>query len=211
MTISTSILNPNAAAKRLLWMGINEDDCREALSIGYQHASTCTANHPLSLPGFDAWGWSLGHLRECLIQRGGWEIDRTGNFETVLNPTEKVALAITAGDNGTGVASMLPPQTRTPRGPQTLRAVQSNQMNLLGQGSDDEAGVQTWLLLHYLNKSTGEIQAELSLPNDMSRRVINSWEERILLNTTPFDSKPMAAPLPAENEAVDVEIRRKAS
>ena len=212
MTISTSILDPETAARRLLWMGINADDCRESLSIGYQHASTCTANHPLSLAGFDAWGWSLGHLRELLIQRGGWEIDRTGNFETVLNETEKVAIAIAAGDSGTGLKAAHPPRTRTPRGPATKKAVQRNQLNLLGSGLDSADNLQTWLLLHYLNSTTEEIQAELALPNDISQKVIDSWEERILLDPIPFGRDSIASPIPIQpEEAVDIDIRRKAA
>lgn len=210
MPISTSILDPLASAERLLWMGVKGEDCREALSIGYQHASTCTSNHPLSLAGFDAWAWSLGHLRELLIQRGGWTIDRTGNFETALNESEGIAIAIVAGDSGTGLANNFPPRTRTPRGPATQRAVEHNQLNLLG---DVEKGhLQTWLLMHYLDSTVNEIRAELSLPNDISQKVIDSWEERILLEPIPYGGDALTSPIPVQpEETVDVDVRRKAA
>jgi hypothetical protein len=211
MTISTSILDPTTAARRLLWMGVKGEDCREALSIGYQHASTCTSNHPLSLAGFDAWGWSLGHLRELLIQRGGWTIDRTGNFETVLNESEGIAIAVVAGDSGTGLANGFPPRTRTPRGPATERAVEHNQLNLLG-AVQNEGHLQTWLLMHFLDSMASEIRAELSLPNDISQKVIDSWEERILFEPIPYGGNALAAPLPVQpEESVDVDVRRKAA
>jgi hypothetical protein len=211
MPISTSILDPETAARRLLWMGVNSQDCREALSIGYQHASTCTANHPLSLPGFDAWGWSLGHLRELLIQRGGWTLDRTGNFETVLNKSEGIAIAIAAGDSGTGLEQTLPPRTRTPRGPATQRAVKDNQLSLLGDPEGDGC-LQTWLLMHHLDPRKNEIRAELSLPNDISQKVIDSWEERILLEPIPYGGNAAASPIPSlPEEIIDIDVRRKAA
>jgi hypothetical protein len=208
MSIPTTALDPVAAAQRLMGLDLREPEFRDAISIGYEHASTCTGLHPLSLAGIEAWGWSLGHLRLQLAARG-WTIDRKGNFETVVDPSGTVAIAVAAGDSGTGDRNANS-RTRTPRGPATQRAVRGNQLNFFSSGHESDH-VQTWLLLHYLDPKAEEIRLELALPREMAGKVIEAWAERIILEPIPFDGQVEIDVTIEPDPQIDVDVRRRSN
>ena len=53
-------------------MGLTAEILREAVIVGQLHRSSCTVNDPPSIPGTEAWRWTVRTLRELLIPMG-WE------------------------------------------------------------------------------------------------------------------------------------------
>jgi hypothetical protein len=194
MAVPSSVLPEIDALRRLQQLGLEEADLREAMRIGYNHAASCTDHDPRALPGTLAWAKGTGDLRDRLKVRK-WRADRNENFESVVHPDGRHAVAIMAGTSQTGRADGLPPRTKTPRGPATDRAVQANRQ-LSFAGADPAFGPlpedgrrTTWLLLHYYDRDEKEIRLELSLPSEMTGKQVTAWQERILLQTIPFATK----------------------
>ena len=216
MAVPTSILTEPQRQERLRQLGLDPSDLREAIRTGYSHAATCTDHDPRSLPGTLAWAKGTGDLRDRLKPRG-WKANRNENFESVIHPEGRQAVAVMAGTSQTGCAVGLPPRTKTPRGPATDRAVRTNQQ-LSFAGADpafgpppgDSDGHVTWLLLHYFDREDKEIRLELSLPSEMTGKQVTAWSERILLETIPFATKIVNFD-EVEAAEIDVDVTRRQS
>ena len=117
-----------------------------------------------------------------------------------------LAIVVATGDEATGTAYL--PRTKKPRGPVSVRAIETNQLSLFGLLDDDgeasamlpelETVTETWFLLFHMDTQAGEIRAELSLPatTDDSGNII-SWAERIPLALIPLG---IDVPLPDDDD-----------
>jgi len=187
----------------------NIDAPREAVRIGYELVLKCTENDVAAMSGFLAWGLPLRQLRDALCP-AGWQVDRTGNFETVRSPDGKVAITSARGDEKTGTEGM--PSTATDKGPRTQKAVAVNRAQLafdpavIGAASKVallHKDLVTWFLLHHYDEAAQEIRLELAVPVEFvvtgttnsgqdQRVVATHFESRlplesILLETPEFD------------------------
>lgn len=217
MAIPTSILTDAEAAQDLLAINVAKVELTDALTAGYNRAATCTDLHPRSQAGTDAWGDTLAALRGTLRLRK-WKTSREGNFETVIDPTGRYVIAVAPGNNATGRDDAVP-RSKYPRGRCTADAVdqnaQTNILDALRSSHDDQVAPiqarQTWILLHFHDRTSGLIRAEFSLPDSMSGSYITSWARRILLDPIPYDGQ-IDVTLPVEpEEEIEVSVRRKAN
>jgi hypothetical protein len=127
-----------------------------------------------------------------------------------------MAIAVATGDDATGLADRSP-TTKARKGPSTLYAVSSNQLQL-GLFPNDESPLpsapsvgsgidcMTWILL--VHRTRGEVRCELSLPSSMGDGYIEAWHERILLTPVPIDSE-VSVNVPDQPD-IAIEIKRKA-
>jgi hypothetical protein len=217
MTIPSIVLDGFDAERRLHELGLVAAEPRDALLNGYGYAASCTSNNPLTLPGTMAWGFSLGTLRDILAARA-WKVGRLNNFETVIHPSRSHAVAVTSGNARAGDRTATP-RTRYRKGEAMQLAISGNtQMSLAAESVHaafvpDEADprrMHTWLLLHYYDRLTETIRAELSLPDYMENGWVTGWAERIMLDPIDF-STDVDLNIDDGDDDIDIDIARRAS
>lgn len=183
------------------------DAPREAVSKGYEPVRNCTENDVAGMSGYLAWGLPLRHLRDALCQ-AGWQVDRTGNFETVRSPDEKTAITSARGDEKTGTEDM--PSTATDKGPRTKKAVTVNRAQLsfdtkiIGEASKVtplRKDVVTWFLLHHYDEDAQEIRLELAVPVEfVVTATTDSGDQRVI--ATHFESRLPLEPILLETPEI---------
>jgi len=190
-----------------------------SISTGMQHAFLCTKHDPPNLPGILVWGKAVRDLRDQLIPMG-WLPDNSLNYATVIHPTATMAIAVAAGDSGTGREAVTP-STRNSKGRVTRRAVDHNVAQLTLEDllnevemsfpkPQDVPGFQTWYLLHFADDQEGEIRSELSLPDGMaSDGHVMEWRERIILPILPL--RPDSLPQHDDDEGPDIPVNRRSA
>jgi hypothetical protein len=185
---------------RLAQLGLRPDVLGEAVLHGYHEAATCTENDPRLLPSWLRYGRSTGRLRDRL-RRDGWTAYRERGYETTLRADKAVAIVVCSGDAYTGIDERgKRPSARNPKGAMTEKAVLANigrytpEIPFDSDASEPLAPPQTWLLLHYFDRSHKEIRLELSLPIGFTRKKresafgqIDVWGERLPLAPVSFD------------------------
>lgn len=221
MIIPTVVLDGFDAERRLHDLDVQKGELRNALLNGYGYAASCTSHNPLTLPGTMAWGFTIGALRDLLVDRN-WTIGRFNNFETVIHPARSHAVAVTSGNSRAGDRTATP-RTRYRKGETMQLAVSGNTQMSFASLSDDHVfisdasdprGMHTWLLLHYHDRFDEQIRGELSLPNFMENGWITGWAERIMLD--PIDFSTGIAITPADDngggvDEIEIDVTRRAS
>lgn len=210
--------DPLAAADALARLGLTEEILLTAARQGYLARANCTANHPPLFAPFVAWGETLRALREQLAPLG-WTRSDDRNYSRSIRADRLIAIAVTTGDDATGLASRSP-ASKSAKGPSTTDALEINRRQLylpgmeppaLVEEQDEEQQPTTWLFL--VHHAQGEIRCELSLPLDVSDDGrVSVWQERILLPSMPLDpqSVDIAPIVPPSQPDIDVAVRRKA-
>jgi hypothetical protein len=214
--------DPIEVAGELDRLGVPAEALQQAVAVGLGAAARYRSRKfPVIMPGIVAWGESVGSLRDGLATHG-WEPKTENNYETVVNPKTRIAIAVAAGDEKTGVTGSDDPATKSSKGLFTETAAVFNQQTLdLWTGTpspEPTAGFQTWLLLFAYAMTDREIRLELSLPmpKPPARRSktwrVRSWDERIIIPSIPFELPPLADAVGGDGgspSAPDIEIRRR--
>jgi hypothetical protein len=204
---------------RLANLGFEADLLRRAVSLGLSEGAQCTANDPVILQSFINWGKTVGFLRDQLVPQG-WQRVRRAGYETTVSQDGKVALAVAAGDEGTGLPKF-PVRTRTPKGPATFKAVLANtgmstrEMSELVDSfptAEPLPQAKTWILLFFADTVKQEIRVELSLPTGVAQDgQVAVWGERLILEPMSW-SGPGAADLLDDGdqpEEPDIPVERR--
>lgn len=178
----------------------------EALQAGYVGRNSRTANDAPNAAGFYQWNDTLRSLRENMASRG-WSRNDDGNWPRTVHPDDRLAIAVSTGNQNTGRIDATPSTSRA-KGPRTAYAVDVNQTWLPGfepkKPVVEEADYPTWFLMFHREKL--ELRSELSLPIEMGDDGhVNAWRERIILPTLPLD--PEFGVLPGPDFGPDVEIK----
>jgi hypothetical protein len=204
--------------QRLDQLGLKKEAIDYAIRRGLLARLECTPNHPVTAPGFHGWSGTVCGLRDSMLPTG-WERDNEANQGLVVNPANSVTIAVVPGDHNTGRKDAIP-TTRSPRGPMTDAAVQSNSYFLFHEMEEDQiaalAAVRRdfWLLMVYVSEDAQRVQYELSRPIQMSegKRPIG-WSERILFSDFTFGeplSRTEDAPQTPKSPEIVVEVKRRA-
>lgn len=199
--------------------GLTEEGLLESVEWGLRHAFDCTPHDPPNAAGVIAWLKIVRALRDRLVPER-WTPNDANNYSTVVSPDETDAVAVAAGDSGTGRADA-PLSTRTSKGPVTKKKADDNQLALFEAVAQHfpspqplpDTDLRTWLLLHYVDEEAEEIRVELSLPisvDDNGR--VTGWRERIILTPIAHLPEPFSYVRPAEDEddQTEIDIRRRA-
>jgi hypothetical protein len=184
-----------------------------AVKQGHLAAISRTANDAPNAAGFYQWNETLRTLREELAI-SKWVRSDIRGYSTALRADRRMAIAVSSGDEGTGIANANP-STKQVKGPCTVAAVNSNAAQLelfpalvLMPTPQRDTDCLTWILLFHGSRK--ELRAELSLPVSMDETgQIRTWRERIILPTQPLDSS-VILPEPDFGPDVEIEIQRRA-
>jgi len=203
---------------RLAELGLEEPPIAEIVRRGYVVFASCTPNDPPLFPGFSAWASMVRGLREYLLPE--WERSDENNYSLVINPTGTIAIAVATGDEGTGRQDATP-TTKSSKGPSTVEAVASNQLQLdlpfvfppvevPARPAAADKQRMTWILL--VHRAQGEVRCELSLPSSMGTDGrVDRWEERIILKAIPTDPEVMEiTPPQPQLPDINVDVKRRA-
>lgn len=203
---------------RLAELGLEEPRIAEVVRRGYVAFASCTPNDPPLFPGFSAWASMVRGLREYLLPE--WDRSDENNYSLVINQAGTIAIAVATGDEGTG-RSEATPTTKSSKGPSTVEAVTTNQLQLdlpfvfppvEAPTRPAAAGKQrmTWILL--VHRAQGEVRCELSLPSSMGiDGRVDGWQERIILKAVPTDTDVMeiTPPQPVPPD-ITIDVKRRA-
>jgi hypothetical protein len=169
--------------------GVTSEPFRNALNRARLEWATCTENDPPNLPGTIFWGATVRYLREELLATG-WTKADPRNFSLVLSPDGSKAISVATGSDDTGsTSSSANPTTKSPKGPATIDAVETNEYQLELFAEPGQAPPQrrfgddaplTYIFLIRIDR--GRISAELSLPLTMGPdgRPLR-WRERMVI------------------------------
>lgn len=184
-----------------------------AVNRGHLAAISRTSNDAPNAAGFYQWNETLRTMREELTPFGFTRSD-TGSYSTALRSDKRMAIAVSSGDEGTGIASANP-STKQGKGPRTIAAVSSNATQLelfpreimMMPPPADDIDRLTWILL--FRAAATELRAELSLPVTMNDGgQISAWRERIILPSQPLDTA-FTIPEPDFGPELEIEIQRR--
>lgn len=201
---------------RLVQLGLEEARLAEIVRRGYVAFASCTPNDPPLYPGFSAWATMVRGLREYLLPE--WERSDENNYSLVINPVGTVAIAVATGDDATGCPDTIP-TTKSSKGPSTVDAVTSNQMQLElpyvfpplpapARPANLDERRMTWILL--VHRAQDEVRCELSLPTSMGADGrVDGWRERIILGAIPTDPEILKITPPPQPD-ISVDVKRRA-
>lgn len=196
----------DASVTRLSQMGIDPDDVHNAITSALYERRRTSKLHPVIDGGFRFWSQLVAALRGELIAKDlGWSSSRQNRMEMIHNSQLGINLVVTAGDKDTGQSEGWP-KTKNAKGEATMSIVSSNSDTLElfpvehPMFSNDGLGLelpqavdttQTYIVLYYYDSGNKEVRCEISFPvgmkvvNGFAR--VNTWGERIILNSVPFD------------------------
>jgi len=206
-------MQPEEVGARLSELGLTVALLHEAIEFGEIHRNSCTPNDPPTTGGYLFWARATRGLRELLAPE--WTRSEEGHLSTVVNYDGTVAIAVSSGDEFTGIAD-LSSNTRYPKGPATVAAVEQNavQLSLFDTGRKADKRVvsserMTWFLLVF--KGSAEIRSELSLAGEISfDNRVEKWVERIILPPIGLDPDTESVDIPDDGgNDFDVEIARR--
>lgn len=197
------------ALDRLSLLGIPMAALTEAVWQGYLARSRTTANHPKISRGYFMWAEAVAVLREQLRPHGWIKSDK-GNYELAVNEKAGLAIAVTTGDEATGMTGAVP-SNKSPKGVNTVEAIENNrQQDMFSEllpAVEDVQGFTTWVLLIHL--AANELRCELSLPSSIANGKINGWKERIILSSMLLDDDSIEIDVP-DMPDIEVPIKKKA-
>lgn len=216
--MTKTLIQADDVQDRLAALGLDAERLTDIVRRGYVAFASSTPNDPPLYPGFSAWAMMVRGLREYLLP--AWERSDENNYSLVINPAGDVAIAVATGDEATGLTTGSP-TTKSAKGPSTVEAVASNQLQLdlphvdpaapaPSRPASGEEQRMTWILLVY--RAQGEVRCELSLPTSMGDDGrVDGWRERIILGAIPTDPAvleitPPQPPLPD----ITVDVKRRA-
>jgi hypothetical protein len=193
--------DPLDVGPRLAALGLTEAVLRDALFDGVQHASSCTRHDPPTMAGTLVWGKSIRFIRDALVIEG-WRANNTRNYPTTVHPDGNWQIAVSSGDENTGLLRPVrPPRTKNPKGPATKEVAERNTQQLVMfpeldvPENDQSEGVQvettpaqTWVLIYHLDRKKKLLRSELSLPKSVGiDGRIDDWLDRLILGPISFD------------------------
>src|SRR4051794_39453135 len=89
---------------RLAQLGLTPEILAECLKHGQAAWAACTPNHPPIARGFYRWSEMVVALREEMLPRA-WQRCNEGNLPFTVSPDGKIAIAVSSGDEDTGIAT----------------------------------------------------------------------------------------------------------
>jgi hypothetical protein len=187
-------IDPEDVERRLAEFGLTPEMLSRSIEAGdLKRRPVMQPVYPAGYAGVTMWAETLAELRRQLLQRrDGYEIGRTGNYETVYSAERHIAFAVNAGDMNTGINGKRDPRLTRPKGAKTTervaRNIRNTQLALIEvpepELPPDEA-CETWFLL--IRPTANEVRLELSCPRKIGPDgIVDGWHERIILPPVPI-------------------------
>ena len=192
---------------RLKQWDVTVEDMLDVVKAAVGARRSATALHPLGAGGQLAYIYGTAALRSLFMPKG-WQKKSTGNIECVFNSMLGVKIiyqnANRAGD------TLFPPTSASPKGPGSVKVVQSAQGELFESLAEAEAIEETAAVYYLFVEAEGKsIRAELSRPKAILDDQFHGFHERIILLRSGewegIDLTPDEMPAPE----FDIEVTRK--
>jgi hypothetical protein len=199
------------ADHRLEALGLSASGLDEVLRTAASDALLCTGLDAPGLAGVLFWSRANRYLREWL-QRQGWKYSNKDQVLRTFPAMRDFAITAMSGKGGVGNKDKRA-STKNPKGPAVARLVESNGQlvipELISMASAESEiaalpGIPTWFLLY--KRTDAGISAELSLPVEMHGYRVDTWSERIMLASIPFDGPDLDLDLPMPDDGPDVAV-----
>ncbi|HEX7167543.1 MAG TPA: hypothetical protein VF230_11240 [Acidimicrobiales bacterium] len=183
-------IEPYEVAVRLDRLGMPADLLHEAGRRG--HVDRRFAS-PLDFPGRGEYDAASTGLR-TICEEGGtltsaWHRATYLGIPVAFNLDETVAIAVTSGDEFTGINGDRDPRTRPIKGPNAAVAAARQGLPLLrgydADGDGDDRGVELWYVLTYVDAE--RVRMEISQSALVEDGYVTGWHERVILAGVDLD------------------------
>lgn len=202
-----------AALKKLREMTVPNELLIEAAQQGFvERMNAEPPFDPVTAEGTDAWRYPVRVLRKGLAGLG-WRLDNPRNLPLVISDEQRINIAVSSGDDFTGIKGHRMPHTKNPKGVLIEEAVSRNigqfeffpeTLPVAVRKFERTLEYPTWVFLIHITEDL--IRAELSLPEAMDyNNRVTGWSERILISVplpgaeligdTDFDEGPDIRPV----------------
>ena len=217
--MSIIVSEPKAVEERVSSLNLKVEPLLDVLAHIISTKRGLSLDHPTWMIGITAAGEGVYMLR-TLLRDKGWTREEESSFELTVyaDETKNLALNIAKGTSATGDPHTNV-ETAYSRGPQTIHAVECNQLTFdmppppvaeIEEYNGLE-GRHTWYLLYH--EDGNKIKGELSLPLGLSsEKHISEWHERIMLPDINIDDHtPTSVGLNANDVVVEISRKKRSS
>ena len=199
--------------RKLRELGCEHEDLIEVVRACVAGRGGCTANDPISAPGYEAWRHGTRRLRERFLPNEGWERSNALGIESVVHRERRIRISVVNTDEATGMLSKSP-RNRTRKGCATEAVTDLNGQLELGGPIQRLADalrseeLDTWHLCVF---DDGEhVRAELSRPVEFASGHFVKFAERVMvLQNGDWDGLRTDKPDDDAGPDVEISIRRK--
>jgi hypothetical protein len=214
MSAATKILREERAVDiRLNWFGVSEKDLHRIILESVGARANHVPHDPANAGGLLAYIFGTRALRDVFCQRNGWQINRSGNIESVYHPEKGIKVVFQNAD----CAAQLDrePRAISDKGPAAAKAVELGQCMLFPeyereeQEKRSEAAAAVWYF--FVHTDGVNVTAELSWPRSIDDRQFKGFNERIFIVESGEWADIDLSGLDAghEGEEYEVEVTRK--
>jgi len=194
-------------------LGLDAEWLKEICLRALAAYSQATPHDAANAAGSYAYFAAVRAARDMLCPQG-WDLQRQHNVELTKNPENNISLAVSSGDEGTGVENAIP-RTKNPKGPQTKKMVAQNAKQFILPGMEDKlnwntVSESTYILLFHVDTVKSEMRMELSLPieMDIEKMRVVGWKKRIILPPVEF-SPPITISESDSEPEIEIIVKRR--
>ncbi|MFT3855108.1 MAG: hypothetical protein QM733_20590 [Ilumatobacteraceae bacterium] len=167
---------------------------------------------PLDFPGHGEYSAASRGLRTLAeVGQRSWSRQTFLGIPVVMTHDGTVAVAVTSGDEYTGINGDEDPSTRPLKGPNTVRATVAQRLPLGDLDVDDALGVDFYYMLTYATPDGG-VRVEISQPELDHAGHVTRWRDRVIIGdvglTGPSIDRRAPGPVPP---APEVEVSWKSA
>lgn len=192
---------------KLSALGVTKQELITAAIKAVTARNDATPIDPISAPGLLAYIYGVRALREMLLPKPGWKIDRTDNIEGTLNPELNIKILYQNVDSACVDNHF--PRAVSGKGNASKRLVENNTAFLWPDMEDEfntQANMSIWFLCVSVNN--GEIRAELSRPRSIENKQFGEFLERIYI-IDDNDWNPVIDDTDLDDQDFDIQVTRK--
>ncbi len=181
---------PDVVSRLESLLGLTKAEC---LTIAHKVASARNESisiDPISAPGQLAYIYGNRALRQTLLAKEGWEIDRTDNIESTIN--KKLGIRVIYQNVERAADPLKGPKAISDKGNGSARIVNTAQILLFPEWEQEEAqtlahltaldSMAVWYFCVSVEGEYGDdVRAELCRPRSIEAKQFKDFEERVLI------------------------------
>ncbi|MGE9746237.1 hypothetical protein [Bdellovibrio bacteriovorus] len=203
------------AAERLLELNMPPEILTQTVTTIVMNRANADEYCPIQAPGMMGWIGGVRTFRLGLVNIG-YTLSNKKGFSSVVSPDGRLEFFIMSTGKGTGRADGVSPKSKAPRGIQTVRRVEENQLSfpldvlMAGNVNTVEAVTREhWCFMYYITKNV--MYSEFSKPLAVDDKgYVSEWAERIILDPIQIASETIeVGELEESNVHMDVPVTAK--
>ena len=172
---------PHNIDSKLSSLGVTRKELIEVAIKAITAKNDAIAIDPINAPGQLAYIYGTRALREMLLPKGSWKIDRTDNIEATLNAAANIRIIY---QNVDIACSTQMPKAISGKGNAAKRLVEYNTGYLWPEMEEEFTGqLNTSIWFFCVSTNGDEVRAELSRPSSIEGNQFDDFLERIFILT----------------------------